>query len=199
MKRIILLRHPETAFNQDPVKLRGGLDVPLSRNGFAQIPLICEKILAMFPGIKQIYSSPLERAAILATTIAHEYGLKVVKKDGLKSFDYGVLNGKPVSEVLDVLKTLTTGAGRTLAPKNGESFDDFLVRTVETVKETIYNAPEEGHVLVVTHLQNIMLAKAYLAAGLPEDLSDFVYEYRETNEVGVGEWIELKRDWVVVG
>ena len=104
MKRIVFLRHPQTAFNVEPIRLRGGMDVPLSPAGFAQIEDIVLALKAAFPDIRQIYSSPLERASILATSVAHEYGLKVGKLSGLKSWDYGVLNGRPVTEVTDVLK-----------------------------------------------------------------------------------------------
>lgn len=204
MKRIIFLRHPQTAFNVEPTRLRGGLDVPLSPTGFAQIPAICDNLKKAHPDIKQIYSSPLERASILATTVAHEFGLKVTKLDGLKSWDYGVLNGKYVSDVVDVLKQMSTGAGRLLAPKDGESMLDFLVRlgpgTAEkpgAIKDIIYNAPEEGCVLVVTHLQNIMIGTHWLATGLPEDVLDMPYDYKETNEIQPGTWLEIRRDWVV--
>lgn len=207
MKRIVFLRHPQTAFNVEPIRLRGGLDVPLSPAGFAQIEDILTDLKKTHPDIKQIYSSPLERASILATSIAHEYGLKVVKLPGLKSWDYGVLNGKPVLEVTDVLKQMSTGAGRLLAPKDGESMHDFLLRLgpgneeskIEgAVKHIIYNAPEEGCVLVVTHLQNIMIGTHWLASGLPEDVLNMPYEYKETNELMPGEWREIRRDWVVI-
>jgi broad specificity phosphatase PhoE len=205
MKRIVFLRHPQTAFNVEPIRLRGGMDVPLSPAGFAQIEDIVNALKAAFPDIRQIYSSTLERASILATSVAHEYGLKVQKLPGLKSWDYGVLNGRPVTEVVDVLKQMSTGAGRLLAPKDGESMHDFMVRlgpgTKESegaIKHIIYNAPEEGCVLVVTHLQNIMIGTRWLSIGLPEDVLDMPYEYVETNEIEPGSWIEIRRDWVKV-
>src|SRR5258708_32977779 len=77
MKRIVLLRHTKTAFNSEPIRLRGGLDVPLSREGFAQIPDVTERFKLAYPDVKAVYSSPLERASILAIAIAHEYDLKV--------------------------------------------------------------------------------------------------------------------------
>lgn len=197
MKRIIFLRHPPTAFNVAPMRLRGGLDVPLSPTGFSQIPAICERLMRAHPDIKQVYSSPLERASILATTVAHEYKLKVVKHEGLKSWDYGVLNGEPVDEVMEVLKQMSTGPGRLLAPKDGESMVDFLTRLTAAIKEVIYHAPEEGSVLVVTHLQNIMIGTHWLAQGLPEDVLRMPYVYRETNEIEPGDWLEIRRDWIV--
>jgi broad specificity phosphatase PhoE len=205
MKRIIFLRHPQTAFNIEPMRLRGGLDVPLSPHGFAQIPDICTRLMQAHPDIKQIYSSPLERASILATTIAHEFNLKVTKLDGLKSWDYGVLNGKYIKDVIDVLKQMSTGAGRLLAPKDGESMIDFLTRlgpgTPEkpgAIKDIIYHAPEEGCVLVVSHLQNIMIGAHWLSVGLPENIEEMPYDYKETNEIEPGDWIEIRRDWVIL-
>lgn len=205
MKRVVFLRHPRTAFNVEPIKLRGGMDVPLSPAGFAQIEDIVNALKLAFPDIRQIYSSPLERASILATSVAHEYGLKVQKLPGLKSWDYGVLNGRLVSEVVDVLKQMSTGAGRLLAPKDGVSMHDFMVALGPgtkddegAIKHIIYNAPEEGCVLAVTHLQNIMIGTHWLSCGLPENVLDMPYNYSETNEVEPGSWIEIRRDWVKV-
>ena len=198
MKRLVWLRHPQTAYNVEPIRLRGCLDVPLSPYGFSQIPTIVENLKAAYPNIKQIYSSPLERASILATTIAHEYDLKVVKLDELKSWDYGTYNGKPVVEIRDVLKVLSTGAGRDLAPKGGQSMNDFLIQLTKGIKEIIYHAPEEGEVLITTHLQCVLMGVHWLTVGLPEDTSAMLYEYQETNEVEPGTWLEVKRDWVVV-
>ncbi len=197
MKRIIFLRHPQTAYNMEPVRLRGALEIPLSPEGFAQIPIIVKDIKKSFCCIKQVYSSPLERASILATTIAHEYNLKVDKLEGLRSRDYGILNGRPVNEIGDVLGILGTGAGKDLSPKGGESLNSFLERLTEAIKKIIYEAPEEGEVLVCTHLINIMLGTKWLFAGLPE-ISDFQFAYSEADEIHPGHWIEVKRDWVKV-
>ena len=197
MKRIIFLRHPQTAYNTNPVRLRGALDIPLSPEGFAQIPNIVNNLKNMYCCIKQVYSSPLERASILATTVAHEYELKVEKLEGLCSRDYGILNGKPVNEIRDVLGILATGAGRDLSPKGGESLNSFLERLTEAIKKIIYDAPEEGEVLVCTHLINIMLGTKWLFSGLPE-IPDFQFVYSEDDEITPGGWIEVKRDWVKV-
>lgn len=197
MKRLILLRHTQTAFNRDPIRLRGGLDIPLSPEGLAQIPTVVEKIRAQFPDIKAVYTSPLERASILATTIAHEYSLRAVRVEDMKSWDYGAMNGKPVSEVLDALKALTTNAGREMHPYNGESMNGFLRRWTKALHDVITLAPEDGHVLVVTHLQNVMTGRAYLIGGMPEDVSKMDYEYKESNEIAPGEWVELRREWTI--
>lgn len=196
MKRIVLLRHTKTAFNTEPQRLRGGLDVPLSREGFAQIPDVVERITQVYPDVKAIFSSPLERASILATAIAHEYDLVVHKSQELSSWNYGVLNGRPVSEVLSVLSTLSTGPGRELAPEGGESMHSFLQRLTTKLKDIINSAPETGVVVVVTHLQNLLLARHWLKLGLPDDLLNMPYEYKETNEISPGEWFELRREWV---
>ncbi len=199
MKRLVWLRHPQTAFNIPPVRLRGDMDIPLSKDGFRQIPDIVDTLKAAYPDIKQVYSSPLERCAILAATVAHEYGLKVKKMDGLKSRGYGVLNGHVISEITDVLSTLATGAGRDLAPKDGVSMNTFLELLTNTIKEIIYSAPEEGVVVVCTHYLCIAGGNAFLYAGLPEDVSDLKIEFREDGETPPpGGWVEVRREWVPV-
>jgi broad specificity phosphatase PhoE len=194
VKRLVYLRHTKTAFNAEPVRLRGCLDVPLSAEGFAQIPEVVANLKKSHPDVRAVFSSSLERASILATAIAHEYGLKVVKQPELRSWDYGVLNGRYVRDVLGVLGTLTTGAGRELAPKGGESMNEFLERYTKALADIIYHAPEEGCVLIVTHLQNIMLGKAWLKQGLPP-VEELRYSYKETNEIKPGGIVELRREW----
>jgi broad specificity phosphatase PhoE len=200
VKRIVFLRHPQTAYNVEPVRLRGDKDVPLSSEGFRSIPDIVTAIKTQYPDVKQMYSSPLERCTILATTIAHEYsGVEVKKLDGLKSRGYGVLNGRVVTDVMNVLTTLATGAGRDLAPKNGESMNAFLERLTDVIKTIIYDAPEEGVVVVCTHFLCITAGTTWLHAGLPEDISELEILFREDGEIPPpGGWIEVRRDWVKV-
>lgn len=178
------------------MRLRGCLDVPLSREGFSQIADVVEKFKESYPDVRQVYASSLSRAGILATAIAHEYGLKVIECEDLRSWDYGVLNGRYVEDILDVLKTLSTGPGRDLAPSEGESMNSFLDRLTSRVKQITLDAPEEGVVLVVTHLQNIMMSIHWLVLGMPEDIKNMPYEYKETNEIDPGEWLEVRRDWI---
>ncbi len=198
MKRLVFLRHTKTAFNSDPIRLRGGLDVPLSRDGFAQIPDVTERFKAAYPEVKAVYSSPLERAAIMAVAIAHEYDLKVNKCAELSSWNYGVLNGRPVADVVSVLQTLSTGPGRELAPEGGESMNHFLARLTGKIKDIINTAPETGVVVIVSHLQNILMGRAWLKLGLPDNVGTMPYEYSEVNEINPGSWLEVRREWIEV-
>ena len=199
MKRLLWVRHPETAYNIPPnIKLRGCLDLPLSSRGYVQIPQIVEKIKDAYPNVDYVRSSPLERASTLATAIAHAYNLKVSRMDEFKSWDYGCYNGRLVSEVQDVLNTLSIGAGRDLAPKGGQSMNDFLEKLTGGIKTTITEASETGVTVIITHLQCIMMGVHWLVCGLPENMTSMSYEYKESNEVEPGCWVEVKRDWTVV-
>ena len=199
MKRLLWVRHPEVIYNVPPsIRLRGGLDLPLSSRGYSQIPIMTDRLRELYPNVDCVRSSPLERASTLATAIAHAYNVKVIKMEGLGSWDYGCYNGRLVSEVEDVLSTLSTGSGRDLAPKGGQSMNDFLAKLTADIKTARTEASETGTTLIVTHLQCIMMGVHWLVSGLPEDVSSMPYEYRENNEIEPGGWIEVKRDWTVV-
>lgn len=197
MKRLIWVRHPQTKLNHPPVRIRGGVNVPLSPEGLAQIPTIVSGLQVVYPDIRKIYTSPLDRASILANTLAHEYGIKATELPGLSSRDYGIYNGREVSEVLPVLTLLSTGEGRDLAPKHGISMNDFIEALAAAIRQIISEAPEEGHTLICSHLQNIMLGRRYLEQGLPENIKDLQYEYKETDEIPPGGWVEMRREWIV--
>jgi probable phosphoglycerate mutase len=102
MIRIILIRHGRTAWNADDEPsecFHGSIDLPLVAEGAAQAHATSHR-LAHIP-LAAIYSSPLQRAAETARTIARPHGLHVQKMPGLRSMDYGHWAGQSYANVAD--------------------------------------------------------------------------------------------------
>jgi broad specificity phosphatase PhoE len=103
MIQLILIRHGRTAWNTSEghgPRFRGMIDLPLADDGKAQAEATARH-LAGLP-ITAIYSSPLQRAARTAQTIAEPHGLEVVTVPWLGSMDYGDWAGRSYSQVSDL-------------------------------------------------------------------------------------------------
>lgn len=94
MPTILLIRHAENDYykkNRIPGRIPG---VRLNEKGRKQAQRLAE-ILADAP-IKAIYSSPLERAAETARSLAEKIGLPVVLRQGLIETDVGEWEGQSI-------------------------------------------------------------------------------------------------------
>ena len=86
MRRLVLLRHGRTAWN-DAGRAQGHTDVPLDDEGEAQAKAVAP-VLAAFDPVA-VWSSDLARAAATARCIAAEAGLEPVLDPRLREFDVG--------------------------------------------------------------------------------------------------------------
>ena len=86
MRRLVLLRHGRTAWN-DTGRAQGHADVPLDDVGLAQAKEIAPHMAALRP--VAIWTSDLLRAAQTADAVAAECGLTAVRDDRLREFDIG--------------------------------------------------------------------------------------------------------------
>ncbi|UFN44374.1 histidine phosphatase family protein [Nocardioides okcheonensis] len=86
MRRIVLLRHGRTAWN-DSGRAQGHADVPLDDVGAAQAKAVAPVLAAMRP--VSLWSSDLARAAATAAAVGAECGLEPVLDARLREFDIG--------------------------------------------------------------------------------------------------------------
>lgn len=86
MRRLVLLRHGRTAWN-DAGRAQGHTDVPLDDEGEAQAKAVAPVLAALDP--VAVWSSDLARAAATARCIAAEAGLEPVLDARLREFDVG--------------------------------------------------------------------------------------------------------------
>ncbi|NPC43115.1 histidine phosphatase family protein [Nocardioides sp. zg-1230] len=86
MRRLVLLRHGRTAWN-DTGRAQGHADVPLDEVGEAQAKAVAPVLAALSP--VAVWSSDLARAAGTAAVVAAEAGLEPVLDARLREFDIG--------------------------------------------------------------------------------------------------------------
>ncbi|MAE10668.1 MAG: histidine phosphatase family protein [Dehalococcoidales bacterium] len=98
MKKIILARHGETAWNVEEI-FRGRIDVELNETGRRQAQLLAGHLLDI--NIEAVYSSPLSRALETAEAIAGRRRLEVDVSAGLMDLDFGEWQGLSRREVTE--------------------------------------------------------------------------------------------------
>ena len=96
---IYLVRHGEDEDNAAGI-LNGRRNTPLTALGKKQANLVAKELQSKLLKVDIIYSSPLQRARQTAEIIAQDFGLKVVIAPALIERDYGILTGKPRTDIL---------------------------------------------------------------------------------------------------
>ena len=94
--RLIVLRHGETAWNQD-TRIQGHTDIPLNPTGLWQASKLGEA-LSDEP-LAAVYASDLQRAWATAQAVAQPHGLTVTAETGLRERHFGGLEGKTWLEI----------------------------------------------------------------------------------------------------
>lgn len=167
---LILLRHGETV-NTQQRRITGTLDVPLSEQGRAASFPRVQELLREF-AIARVSSSPLSRAretASMLWTAARQTRPLVSGEiqDGLRPWDEGRLQGRPIAYVKSYLDRLEENP--MVPAPDGESFNAFLTRFLGCLRLLLKHAGavrDRGAVVAVTHSRNIETALAWHAAGM---------------------------------
>lgn len=153
MLKIYIARHGQNEDNAQGV-LNGHRDLPLTETGREQAKQLALGITQEGIAFERVYASPLSRAYETAEIVATALGLeKPTALPGLIERDFGVMTGKPVSEIEkwcgeEIIKTETITYF--LSPQGAETFPELLVRAKRTLEE-IEAHHKTGAVLLVTH------------------------------------------------
>lgn len=142
MRRILLIRHGETAGNAARIVQKP--DIPLSPRGEAQADALARRLAA--EGITQIFSSDLERAAATARRLRATTGAPIAFDPLLQERNFGDVRGTPYDQLgFDLFEP-------GYAPPNGETWEMFHAR-VDRAWERIraMAAVTPGALAVVTH------------------------------------------------
>ena len=151
-KRIILVRHGETDWNQQG-RFQGQIDIPLNENGKAQANAASEFLKNTI--IQKAFSSSLSRPKETAQIILKEHsGIELSLKDNLKEIGHGKWEGKLESEINsdwpDLLKTWKTSPEKVQMP-GGENIIEVSTRSISGWKEICKELKDSETALVVAH------------------------------------------------
>ncbi|HEY4367014.1 MAG TPA: alpha-ribazole phosphatase family protein [Steroidobacteraceae bacterium] len=140
---IVLIRHTPTAAPEGTCY--GHLDVPLA-DGFASA---IAATLTKVPRTDAIFSSPLQRCAILAEALAKRDASQVLFAAELRELNFGAWEGQPWSQVPRTLSDPWAEDPWSRAPPGGET-EQALWQRVETWRQQAL-AGRTGRVAVVAH------------------------------------------------
>ena len=151
-KRIILVRHGETDWNQQG-RFQGQIDIPLNQKGKAQAQA-ASKFLKNVP-IHKAFSSSLSRPKETAQIILKEHpSIKITLKDNLKEIGHGKWEGKLESEIKsdwpDLLKMWKTVPDKIQMP-GGENINEVSTRSITSWREICKSLKKDETALVVAH------------------------------------------------
>ena len=155
--RLILVRHGETAWNQERRIQGGSSDIELSDVGRKQAERL--GLALKETRIDAIYASPLKRAFDTAQAIAGHHRLAVHVETDLREMEVGELEGISIAELGTTfgqfLLQWRQGRGVEKLP-GGESVVDLAER-VWAIIQLILKKHEQGNIVVVSHFFTVVV------------------------------------------
>ena len=94
--QIVLVRPGATDFDEQG-RIKGSLDIPLSKNGAIQVARTAGDLAQI--SIDTIYASPCQCALQTAAALAEGRNIKVKTLDKLRNLDHGLWHGRRIEEV----------------------------------------------------------------------------------------------------
>lgn len=149
MLNVFLLRHGQTAWNEDNNRYCGRTDIPLTEKGIRQAETVRDQLKDIV--FKGVYSSPLERAFRTASIAT---GAPVTKDSRLIEADFGNWERKTKEEFIAEDPALwnnwMTDPGVHRAGGTGETGMEIVTRVDDFFRELLlwHNS---GNVLVAAH------------------------------------------------
>ena len=143
------MRHGESEANAASLIAGGSTNSPLTARGRAQAEAAADLLVALAPAA--IHVSPQSRAIDTAAPLAGRLGLTLRPVAALSERHWGVLEGKPLSELRD----------RTITAPGGESLADFEARVWTALSAIAGPAPA----VVVAHSGTMRVLRSRLGIG----------------------------------
>jgi probable phosphomutase (TIGR03848 family) len=156
--KLVLVRHAVTSDTGSILSGRApGID--LSDNGRRQAEEVGERLAAL--PVAAVYTSPIERTARTAESIAKHHGLDVQPLRGVIEADYGEWTGGTIAELAKtpLWTTVQVAPSRARFP-GGESLAEMQSRMVAALEAVVAEHPGRV-VVVVSHADPIKAAIAH--------------------------------------
>src|SRR5512143_705226 len=142
------LRHAESTTNAAGT-IAGSFDAPLTALGREQAVTSIPILRGL--GIAAVVVSPKQRAADTARPVAAALGLPVRYVDGIVERNWGVLEGRPISE----------RESHFIQPEGAESWEQFAART----RSALATINDPAPVLIVAHSGTMRVMRSQLGIG----------------------------------
>lgn len=167
MTNIYLARHGETEYNRCNQIQGRGIDASLNDTGRRQAQSIAQYLQDVV--LHRVFSSSLKRSRETADVIASARGLQVQSYEDLDEMNFGILEGRPISDIEDELVNLheTWKSGNVdHATEKGES-PATVLRRADTQMSNLIREHRDSNLLFVLHgrLLRILLSN-WLQYGL---------------------------------
>lgn len=160
--KLYLIRHGLTQGNLEG-RYIGATDLPLCREGERQLKRL--KRARIYPKVKMVYTSPLQRCLDTAEILYPDSSLRLVEK--LREYDFGIFDGKSVEEVGNTPAFRRwSDSGMRQAPEGGEEMEGFVRRCEEGFVEVVEDMmrrkiTEAALILHGGVMMNLLSAHAY--------------------------------------
>lgn len=166
MTKIVLIRHGQTAWNQEQ-RFRGQADVELDEFGHRQAKATGRYVAARWP-VVAVYASPLQRTMRTAEAIARAQGLTAAPLAGLLDINFGEWQGQRGQDVAQHSPELLRAweqTPHTVHLPGGERLDDVRSRVVTALDDVVARHRGQSVALVSHTVVNRVLLCAVLGWG----------------------------------
>jgi broad specificity phosphatase PhoE len=181
-KKILLIRHGETAHNKNHIVQPA--DTPLSASGLAQASLLAMRLRTCNVGA--ILCSDLPRAHQTARQIQQQVACELSFSELLRERNFGALRGLPYAQIgVDFF-------AQDYVPPKGESWQQFHQRVAQAWQQIVIASQQcSANLVVLTHgLVCKALVENHLANGAGMSIPDR-WSNTSLTEIAVGETYQL--------
>lgn len=169
LTNIYLARHGQTEYNRCNQIQGRGIDASLNKTGRMQAEAIARYLSDT--NLHRVISSSLKRSRETAKLIAEVHGLEFDSYTDLDEMNFGVLEGRPISEIktdVEKLRENWKSGNVGYASEGGESPKMVLNRAASRI-DSIINGYQDVNILFVLHGRLIrILVSHWLEYGLSE-------------------------------
>lgn len=147
------IRHGQTDWNAAE-KVQGSSDIPLNSRGGEQA-IHAARVVSRQP-IDLLITSDLCRASETAHLINLGLGLEVVIEPGIREKNFGILEGKTLTEMDALEEIINRDTTRPMQsngkrqPQGAEFYDDFEARVLKAIEANLQKYPK-ANILFISH------------------------------------------------